>query len=107
MTSIPGPDSIVRREFPNGMTVLVRENFSSPSVVIDGLLRAGAVDEPAEQAGLASFAGVVLDARDGAPQLSADLRRDRIHRRVGGRGRRTQHERLWGQITGRRHANGD
>ena len=60
MTSIPGPDSIARREFPNGMTVLVRENFGSPSVVIDGLLRAGAVDEPAEQAGLASFAASCL-----------------------------------------------
>ncbi len=60
MTSIPGPDSIARREFPNGMTVLVRENFSSPSVVIDGLLRAGAVDEPVEQAGLASFAAACL-----------------------------------------------
>ena len=60
MTSIPGPDSIARREFPNGMTVLVRENFSSPSVVIDGLLRAGAVDEPAEQAGLASFTASCL-----------------------------------------------
>jgi zinc protease len=60
MTSIPGPDSIARREFPNGMTVLVRENFSSPSVVIDGLLRAGAVDEPADKAGLASFAASCL-----------------------------------------------
>ena len=55
MTSIPGPENIFRREFPNGMTVLVRENFSSPSVVIDGLLRVGGVDEPAEKAGLGSF----------------------------------------------------
>ncbi len=60
MTSIPGPDSIARREFPNGMTVLVRENFGSPSVVIDGLLHTGAVDEPAEQAGLASFTASCL-----------------------------------------------
>jgi zinc protease len=60
MTSIPGPESIFRREFPNGMTVLVRENFSSPSVVIDGLLRAGGVDDPPEKAGLASFAADCL-----------------------------------------------
>ena len=60
MTSIPGPDSIARREFPNGMTVLVRENFSSPSVVIDGLLRAGGVDDPPHQAGLSSFTGACL-----------------------------------------------
>jgi zinc protease len=55
MTSIPGPDSIARREYPNGMTVLVRENFTSPSVVVNGLLRVGAVDDPPDQAGLASF----------------------------------------------------
>jgi len=60
MTSIPGPDSIVRREFPNGMTILVRENFSSPSVVIDGVLRAGGVDDPPDQAGLSSFMAACL-----------------------------------------------
>jgi zinc protease len=60
MTSIPGPDSIARREFPNGMTVLVRENFSSPSVVIDGLLRVGGVDNPPHQAGLSSFTSACL-----------------------------------------------
>ena len=60
MTSIPGPQDIFRREFPNGMTVLVRENFTSPSVVIDGLLRVGGVDEPSEKAGLASFTAACL-----------------------------------------------
>jgi len=54
-TSIPNPDNIVRREYANGMTVLVKENFSSPSVVIDGLLRAGAADDPIGQEGLSSF----------------------------------------------------
>ena len=53
--SIPNPDNIVRREYANGMTVLVRENFSSPSVVIDGLLRAGAADDPIGKEGLSSF----------------------------------------------------
>lgn len=42
------------------MTVLVRENFTSPSVVVNGLLRVGAVDDPADQAGLASFAADCL-----------------------------------------------
>jgi zinc protease len=37
------------------MTVLVRENFSSPSVVIDGLLRVGGMDDPSQKAGLSSF----------------------------------------------------
>jgi len=60
MTSIPGPQDIHRREFPNGMTVLVRENFSSPSVVIEGLLRVGGVSDPPAQAGLASFTAACL-----------------------------------------------
>ena len=53
--SIPNPDNIVRREYANGMTVLVKENFSSPSVVIDGLVRAGAADDPIGKEGLSSF----------------------------------------------------
>lgn len=51
----PGPHNIVRREFPNGMTVLARANPTAASVVITGLVRAGAADVPLEKAGLASF----------------------------------------------------
>ena len=53
--SIPNPDNIMRKAYTNGMTVLVKENFSSPSVVIDGLIRAGAADDPAGKAGLSAF----------------------------------------------------
>ena len=53
--SIPGPANIARREYANGMTVLVKENFSSPSVVIDGLIRASSADDPVGQEGLSSF----------------------------------------------------
>ena len=53
--AIPGSHNIARREYPNGMTVLVKENFSSPSVVIDGLIRAGAADDPAGKEGVSSF----------------------------------------------------
>ncbi len=60
MASIPGPESIFRREYPNGMTVLVRENFTTPSVVIEGVIRAGALDEPDAHAGLASFTASTL-----------------------------------------------
>jgi zinc protease len=58
--SIPGPQDIVRRELSNGVVVLVRENHSSPSVVINGYLRVGACDEQPEQAGLAAFTAGVL-----------------------------------------------
>jgi zinc protease len=58
--AIPGPDTIQRHELPNGIVVLVYENDSSPSVAISGYLWAGALDEPAELAGLASFTAECL-----------------------------------------------
>ncbi len=58
--SIPGPNDITRRELPNGIIVLVRENHNSPSVVTSGYLQAGAYDERPEQAGLAVFTAAAL-----------------------------------------------
>jgi zinc protease len=58
--SFPGPHDIVRHEFPNGATALVRENFTAASVVIEGVLRVGAADVPGDKAGLASFAASSL-----------------------------------------------
>lgn len=54
-SDIPGTDNIVRQTYPNGMTVLVKENFSSPSVVIDGMVRAGAADDPIGKEGVSAF----------------------------------------------------
>ncbi len=59
--SVPGPEDIVRQEFPNGIIALARPNFTSPSVVIQGLIQAGSVDEPAEKAGLAAFTAEMLE----------------------------------------------
>lgn len=58
--SIPGPNDIVRHELPNGIVVLVRENHTSPSVVVNGYLAAGAIYERPEQAGLAGFTADAL-----------------------------------------------
>jgi len=58
--SIPGPQDIIRHELDNGIVILVRENHASPSVVIDGLLKAGAVNTRPEEAGLASFTASAL-----------------------------------------------
>ena len=60
LESIPGPKNIVRQSYSNGMTVLVKENFSSPSVVIDGLVRAGSADDPSGKEGLSAFTADVL-----------------------------------------------
>lgn len=53
--SLPGPDTIQRTALGNGIVVLSRENFSSPSVVVSGYLLAGALYEPDRQAGLANL----------------------------------------------------
>lgn len=58
--SLPSPESITRVELPNGIVVLARENFSSPSVVVDADLRVGALWHGRDVAGLADFTGTAL-----------------------------------------------
>ncbi|MBN1428310.1 MAG: insulinase family protein [Anaerolineae bacterium] len=58
--AIPGPDDIHRVELENGIIVLARENFTSPSVVMEGRISGGALLEPAEKAGLANFHSAML-----------------------------------------------
>ena len=58
--SFPGPETIHREALPNGVVVMARENFSSPSVVLVGYLAAGALDEKPEQAGLADLTASAL-----------------------------------------------
>ena len=45
---------------PNGIVILVRENHTSPAVVVDGDLRTGALWETREKAGLADFTTAAL-----------------------------------------------
>ena len=53
--SLPGPEDIHREELDNGITVLARANFSSPSVTISGYLRTGSMLDPDAKLGLADF----------------------------------------------------
>src|SRR5215510_6057927 len=53
--SLPGPDDVYREVLPNGITVLARSNFNSPSVVISGYFSAGALFDSDEKMGLADF----------------------------------------------------
>jgi zinc protease len=55
-TSIPGPETVSRRELKNGIILLARENFSSPSVVISGYIPSGSLVDPQKKAGLADLA---------------------------------------------------
>lgn len=59
-SSFPGPHDVLRRTLPNGITILARENWSAPSVVLEGYLLVGSLDEPADLPGLASFTTAML-----------------------------------------------
>lgn len=56
----PGPENIRRTVLDNGITVLNYENFAAASVVVEGFLRAGALSEGREKAGLADYAAGML-----------------------------------------------
>ena len=58
--SLPGPESISRRVFPNGVVGMAYENMSSPSVVVHGWLWVGSTDVPAEQAGMSGMTASLL-----------------------------------------------
>lgn len=58
--AIPGPDDITRVEFSNGIVLLSRANFNSPSVVINGFLPAGSMFDPDKKLGLADFTAAAL-----------------------------------------------
>src|SRR5512140_148734 len=60
LNSLPGPDDVYREVLPNGITVLVRSNFNSPSVVIAGYFDAGALFDPDEKLGLAEYTVAAL-----------------------------------------------
>jgi zinc protease len=59
-SSLPGPEDIYRKVLPNGITVLCRANFNSPSVSINGYVNAGSVFDSDAKLGLADFAASAL-----------------------------------------------
>ncbi|MBI4760529.1 MAG: M16 family metallopeptidase [Chloroflexota bacterium] len=54
-SALPGPADIYREVLPNGITVLTRANFNSPSVTVKGYFDAGSLFDPDEKMGLADF----------------------------------------------------
>lgn len=51
----PNSKTIHRQQLANGIVLLVYENFASPSVVVEGIVRAGSLAETAVHAGLANL----------------------------------------------------
>lgn len=60
LQAIPGPDDVLRVELPNGIVVLARANYNSPSVVINGYLPAGSIFDEEKKLGLADFTAEAL-----------------------------------------------
>lgn len=58
--SLPGPDDITREILPNGITILTRSNFNSPSVVVTGYFGAGSLCDPDDKLGLAEYTAYAL-----------------------------------------------
>ncbi len=58
--SLPGPLDITRCVLPNGIILLTRSNFNSPSVVVNGYLPSGSIFDPREKLGLAHFTALAL-----------------------------------------------
>lgn len=53
--TLPGPEDITRITLPNGITILTRSNFQSPSVFMGGYLTCGSMFDPLEKLGLSNF----------------------------------------------------
>ena len=70
VNSLPGPNDIYREVLPNGITVLARSNFNSPSVVVTGFFEAGALFDSDEKLGLAEY--TVLSLMRGTKKRSFD-----------------------------------
>jgi zinc protease len=60
ISSIPGPDDITRVRLENGITILARANFNSPSVSVSGYLAVGSLFDPDDKLGLADFTASAL-----------------------------------------------
>lgn len=58
--SLPGPENVTRVELPNGIIVLARSSFSTPSFAISGYLDGGSIGDPDDRLGLAQFTALAL-----------------------------------------------
>ncbi|MDX1415089.1 MAG: pitrilysin family protein [Candidatus Promineifilaceae bacterium] len=56
----PGPQRICRQVLSNGVTILALESRAIPTVVIEGIVHAGAILDGRDMAGLASFTADML-----------------------------------------------
>jgi len=58
--ALPGPDDITRVRLENGITVLSRSNFNSPSLSIKGYFSSGSIFDPDEKLGIGYLTAAAL-----------------------------------------------
>ena len=58
--AVPNPDDITRVELENGIVVLARANFNSPSISITGMLHVGSMYDQLDKLGLAAITAGAL-----------------------------------------------
>jgi len=58
--NLPGENNVSRIVLPNGIIVLCKPDFNSPSIVISGFLHGGSIQDPEDKLGLASFTSYAL-----------------------------------------------
>jgi zinc protease len=57
---LPGEDTINRVELTNGITVLTKSDYNSPSFIISGYLQCGSIHDPKEKLGLGLLTSYAL-----------------------------------------------
>ena len=60
VSSLPGADDIFRKKLSNNVTVLIRENNTSPSISIKGYLKSGSIYDADDKLGLSLFTALSL-----------------------------------------------
>lgn len=58
--ALPGPENIYRTVLSNGITLLTRSNFNSPSVFVSGYMASGSRFDPLPKLGLAHYTAMCL-----------------------------------------------
>lgn len=57
---MPGEENIVQAQLPNGIKILCKTDYLSPTVIISGYLQGGSILDPSEKLGLALFTSYAL-----------------------------------------------
>jgi zinc protease len=58
--ALPGPDDITRVELENGITILTRSNFNSPTLSIKGTIKCGSILDPQAKLGVSYLTAAAL-----------------------------------------------